>query len=178
MTPDALEFALSQYADGTLPSGERAAVDIVLAADPAARATVADYRRLDRLLADPPAVNWDRFAARLAAAVADPPAVAGRIGWWRPAAVAAAAVVAVTVGLARHGRPTAPARTAPESVAVVSGPAVEAAAGPAEATVSIGPSPALAARGGSGRYAEGVVGRPPTVVIAGSQAVPGDVRFR
>ena len=193
MTSDELEFSISQYADGTLPAGQRPAVDAALAADPAARRVLAEYRRLNQLLAAPPAgVDWDRLAAHLSAAVDDEraderlarPAVAGRIGpaWrspWRIGSVAAAAAMAVTVGLlAHHGRPAgtpvpAGRQVVEAAVAEVTGPGVESATVPPEAQVTIGPSPALAARAGSGRYAEDVISRTPRVVIAGAEAVSG-----
>ena len=184
MTTEELEYALSQYADGTLPVGERSAVEAAMATDPAAEAVLADYRRLGELLREPPAdLDWDRLARRLSAAVADDDrsAVVGRIGWGRRwAAVAAVAAVAVTVGLLarRPGTtssgPVAAVRNEPgPAVADVSGPALEAGGGPAVADVAVGPSPALAASGSSWRYGEGVVSRPPTVVIAA-----GDQRFR
>ena len=195
MTAEDLEFSLSQYADGTLPDGERSAVEAVLAVDPAARAAVAAHRILHERLAVPPGdVNWDRLATFLSASVAeadlDAAVVVGRIGpsrWtsaWRIGSIAAAAVVAVSVGLlARRSHPTAvavaPARPVSPAVAVVTGPAVEMGSGPVEAEVTIGPSPALAARGGSWRYAEGVVDRQPTAVIAAAQPMPGnDLRYR
>ena len=182
MISENLEFSISQYVDGTLSADERAAVEAELAVDPSARAALAEHRRLNDLLATPPAgLDWDRVASHLTAFVADGNdhvAVAGRIGWrspWRIGSIAAAAAgVAVTVGLLAHrGRPSPVVPVPSESVAVVTGPSVEAPAGPAEADVKIGPSPALAARGESWRYAEGVVGRPSTAVIAAAKKVPG-----
>ncbi len=183
MISDALEFSISQYADGTLPDGERLAVEAALSADPAARAVLADYRRLGDLLLAPPAdLDWDRLHRHLSSAVAegDRPAVAGRIGFgmWRLGAIAAAAVVAVAVGIMAHGGRPTPVAVVPTpapavQVAEVTGPTVEAAAGPVVSQVTVGPSPALAARGSSWRYAEGVVSRQPTVVIARAQALPG-----
>ena len=74
MTRDQLEFSISQYADGTLPAWERAALEAVLARDAAARALLAEYRALDAALKAapdaPPAVAWDRLAERIGGAVA------------------------------------------------------------------------------------------------------------
>jgi anti-sigma factor RsiW len=163
------DYALSQYADGTLPEGERVAVEAQLAAAPDARATVAGYRRLDALLREPPPdLDWDRLAERFSAGLGadDAPVVVGRIGFavrrwtWTLGSLAAAAVVAVTVARMAHrsGTPTPTARiTGPVShiagpeVAVVSGPAVEAGSGAALSQVSIGPSPALARASSAGR---------------------------
>ncbi len=185
MIAEDLEFSISQYVDGSLPADERAAVEAALAADPAARAALAEHRQLNALLATPPAgLNWGRVASHLSSFAADEHdhvAVAGRIGWRSPmriGSIAAVAVVAVTVGLLVHrGRPgtvvVTPVHAEAESVVVVSGPTEEPPAGPAEADVKIGPSPALAARGESWRYAEGVVGRPSTAVIAAADKLPG-----
>ena len=165
------DAAILAYADGTLPADRRGDVE----ADPAALAAVAEYRRLGELLAAPPVdLDWDRLAGHLSAAVAaeDRPAVVGRIGFGARAwgAIAAAAALAVGVGLLSHRSPVAvrPTPTAPPpSVAVVTGPTADVAADPAVADVRVGPSPALTARDAHWRYAEGVVTRRQTVVIAG-----------
>lgn len=74
---EAAEFAVAQYADGTLPADERDAVEAQLTADAGARITLAEYGQLDRMLkgaaaADPlPAVRWDALAAHLSAVVAE-----------------------------------------------------------------------------------------------------------
>ena len=179
MTNDTLELSISQYADGTLPAGERLAVEAALVANPAARAALAEYRRLGELLAAIPSVDldWDRLASHLSSAIdaeVDAPAVVGRIGfgaWGRWAgALAAVATVAVGVGLfARHRSPVdvavKPTPAAVQPVIVVTGPTVDVDRGVAVAEVRVGPSPALAARDASWRYGEGVVSRPPTAVI-------------
>ena len=182
MTADELEFSISRYADGDLSDGQRSAVEDRLATDPAARAVLADYRRLGDLLAAPPAgLDWDALAGRLSSAVAegDAPAVAGRIGFagwaWRAGSLAAAVAVAVTVGRTLHRAPTVAMPTPAAvpvgpAVAEVSGPSVEVGSGPVVAQVTVGPSPALAARTSSWRYGEGVVSRPATVVIASASS--------
>jgi anti-sigma factor RsiW len=43
MTSEALEFSISQYLDGNLPTDEEAALVERLATDPAARALFAEY---------------------------------------------------------------------------------------------------------------------------------------
>jgi anti-sigma factor RsiW len=187
MIAEDLEFSISQYADGTLSADERSAIDVILAVDPLARQALAEHRQIAALLAVPPAgIDWDRLADHLSSTVASDDAAAvvvGRIGpagWgspWRIGSIAAAAVVTLAVGLlAHHGRTSpavVPVPPADEAVAVVTGPAVETGAGPAEAQVSIGPSPALVARGESWRYAEGVVSRPSSAVIAAAEPIPG-----
>ena len=184
MVSDDLELSISQYADGTLPADERPAVARAVATDPAAAAALAEYRRLGELLAAPPAgIDWDRLAAHLSSAVGgdDHLSVAGRIGFasWplRWGAIAAAAVVAAGVGLLMHRSPAVPSpgpTRSTEAVAEVSGPSLDAAAAPGVAEVKVGPSPALAAHDASWRYGEGVVSRPPTVVIAAGDRPPPD----
>jgi len=68
-----LEFQISQYADGTLPAGDVAALEAVLASNAEARALLAEYQSLDGSLKRElplPAMNWDRLAAHLSGAVA------------------------------------------------------------------------------------------------------------
>ena len=74
MTPtrDQLEYAVSQYIDGTLPPLESAALEERFAVDAEARAVLEEYRALDRALKTSlpePAVAWDRLAAHLSDAV-------------------------------------------------------------------------------------------------------------
>jgi anti-sigma factor RsiW len=76
MTREELEFQIAQYADGTLPAEGRDALEAVLAADASARALLEQYRKLDAVLKaersrrSMPGVDWERLAARTAAAVA------------------------------------------------------------------------------------------------------------
>jgi anti-sigma factor RsiW len=73
MTPEQLEFAISQYLDGTLPAAERAALEQRLAEDAEARELLAEYRSLDRLMKDGrelPAVQWEQLTQTISAAVA------------------------------------------------------------------------------------------------------------
>ena len=46
MIREELEFRIAQYADGTLPASQRAALEAELAADGAARELLAQYRQL------------------------------------------------------------------------------------------------------------------------------------
>jgi len=50
MQKDQLEFAISQYLDGTLPAEEIAALEQVLASDVEAKGLLEQYRKLDELL--------------------------------------------------------------------------------------------------------------------------------
>src|SRR5947208_8726835 len=139
MDREALEFQISQYADGTLPAGDVAALEARLADDAEAREMLAEYRRLDahlaRHLPPMPNVNWDRLAAHLSTAVAAEadavPVVAGRIGpasastWTWRSRFAIAASVAIVLGTgallfkARQSSPglMPPSNAAPQSVA-------------------------------------------------------------
>lgn len=184
MTAETREYQLSQYADGSLPEGDRAAVEAWLAGDPAARAAVAGYRRLDAALAALPSVagvDWDALGGRISVALGNSrPAVAGRIGvavrraaWWGGMAVAA--TVGLAVG-ARMMQPTVPAPVpiaakpvlmAPPAVAVVSGPAAEGGSGPASVQVSIGPSPVVSAGASADGYAYGLARHPARVTFNG-----------
>jgi anti-sigma factor RsiW len=138
-----------------------------------ADAANADAANADAANAD--AANAD--AANADAANADAPAVAGRIGsatWRSRLAIAAGIIIAVSAGLlvydAQRPRvaPTPPGINAVNSSAVVIGPRAEPATGPVVQQITVGPSPALAAKGDSWRYAEGVVTRPSSATIAGA----------
>lgn len=73
MTPDELEFAISQYVDGTLPADETAALEALLATDAAARQLLAEYRSLDQVIvasaAPLPALDWAKVSAQISGAV-------------------------------------------------------------------------------------------------------------
>ena len=73
MIDDNLQFALSQYADGTLAETQRGAVEQLLVHDAEARQTVAEYRRLSMLLAASvrplPSVDWLRLTQQISAAI-------------------------------------------------------------------------------------------------------------
>lgn len=182
MTRDELEFQISQYLDGTLSSDEMAALQERLASDADARRLLAEYRRLNEHLARAlplPAVNWGRLAEHLSSVVADAdaPVVAGRIGpagwsWRSRLAIAASILIAASAGLLvynAHRLRVMPASSAihpANSSVVVIGPQVEPATGPVVQQITVGPSPELAAKGNSWRYAEGVVTRPSSATIS------------
>ena len=72
MTDEQLQFAISQYLDGTLPEPERSALEERLKADPQARLTLAEFRRLNDIInvALPvPDMDWDVFSKKISAAV-------------------------------------------------------------------------------------------------------------
>src|SRR4051812_24133552 len=116
LSPDQLEFALSQYHDGTLPPLERDALDEVLASDASARELLAQYQRLDALVKTAPAlpvVDWNALQSRISRSLADQdaPVQSYKIGTWvkRFSAVAVAAVIVLLVlPLMRNGERSRP----------------------------------------------------------------------
>jgi anti-sigma factor RsiW len=164
MIDEQLEFQIAQYADGTLPPAERAALEQLLARDAHARVLLNEYRRLDATLKSElpvPAMNWNRLAAHLSDAVAeeDRATTTLTIGWsirsWGKVAAAAAILLVVGTIALLALRPQAPVTnvsvnthpspdnpTPPTAVAIVeiAGPAVQAASQPAVAQIDIGPS--------------------------------------
>jgi anti-sigma factor RsiW len=176
MTRDQLEFAISQYIDGTLPPLETTALEERLATDAEARALLAEYRQLDDALetslAGVPAVAWDRFAQHLSDAVAqeEPPLRHySLVAWRRAAAVALAACVALVCGIAflsyRVGSSDATAQglSGAQPVVLVIGPQVEQAPQTQTvAQVAVGPAPTMT---DSWRYAETIISRPAVVMI-------------
>jgi hypothetical protein len=71
MSPEQLEFILTQYLDGTLAAGQVDAIERALEADPRARELHDEHERLTALLrAEPlPEMNWDELARDLSAVV-------------------------------------------------------------------------------------------------------------
>jgi anti-sigma factor RsiW len=71
MSPEQLEFNLSQYLDGTLPPEHLAALEAALATDPRARSLRDEHERLTSLLrARPlPEMDWDELARDFSAVV-------------------------------------------------------------------------------------------------------------
>jgi anti-sigma factor RsiW len=73
MTNDQLEFAISQYLDGTLPPEERTALERLLSTDPEAQRLLEQYRSLDLLAKGAlrlPSLNWNKLSASISNAVA------------------------------------------------------------------------------------------------------------
>ncbi|MEO6434377.1 MAG: hypothetical protein ABIP55_01270 [Tepidisphaeraceae bacterium] len=183
MISEDLEFQISQYADGTLPGEEAAALESTLASDAEARALVEAYRKVDVLLKRElplPQMNWDRLAGHISAAVAQEEVAANdanrsyRIAWpvWSRLAIAAMVLLAVGLAAFMHLRPRADqiarlpnAPTVPPII-LVTGPEPQRGGGAVIEIVSIAPS---AVAQSSYRPADGVVYRPPRVVIASGQ---------
>ena len=169
--PDQLEYAISQYIDGTLPPLESAALEERFAVDAEARAVLEEYRALDRALKTSlpePTVAWDRLAAHLSDAVGREAAPVRHYSMRtirRVAAVALAACVAIVTGVfVVFNRSDVTPGNRGEVVTVVVGPQAERAPEQtaAVAQVSIGPAPTMS---DSWRYAESVVSRPAVVMI-------------
>jgi anti-sigma factor RsiW len=177
MSPEQLEFAISQYIDDVLPPLERAALERRLAEDANARETLEEYRRLQQLLRSPaplPEVRWDRLAAHLSEVVARQPLpvrhYALRSRLVSGLAIAASLLLAVGITAIVFLTQDQPMLD-PPSVAVVEVGQQQAPAGPVVQEVAIGPS-----QGVSEAYfhdQDGVLSRPSRVIIASArEAVP------
>jgi anti-sigma factor RsiW len=179
MTPDQLEYAISQYLDGTLAPLESAALEERLAGDADARELFGEYQRLDGVVKNAlpePEVDWSAFSAQLNNRMSDAEAPVkhyrfsfGRIGW----AAAVAASLLIIVGIAAlmlRNRPggVTPAHPTGGGELIVQGPSVEPSTGPAVAEVTIGaPQNTDAADAGWQSY-EALISRPSRVVIGGA----------
>jgi len=177
-----IEFAISQYLDGSLAEAERSALEARLRTDAEAKALFTEYQAVTAALrAIPiPPVRWELLAESISGAVrrAEEPAQSFKLrlrGPWLAVPLGLAASVVVAAGVAFHvyfsgtGGTTSPVRpvpAVPQAVAVVTGPRVEDAAGPAQAEVSIGPSPAVADAEHLSKYADDVITRPSRVLVA------------
>lgn len=185
LTGDELEFALSQYHDGTLNAIERAAIDEVLATDAGARATLAEIAKLDALVKRAPAgpeIAWDKFRASVSNALDEaeaPAALTFKIGTWTRVVggvVALAAAIGVVVSVTMRSQSAKPPSGGEgQRVAQVTiGPGASestatAAASSAVLDVAVGPSPQMALSGGGIRdweYESAFLERPGRVVIA------------
>lgn len=71
MSPEQLEFILTQYLDGTLPAGEVVALEEALERDPKARALREEHEKLTALLRSQqlPEMDWEELSRDLAAVV-------------------------------------------------------------------------------------------------------------
>jgi hypothetical protein len=188
LSRDELEFAISQYIDGTLSVLERDALEERLATDPEARELLAEYRKLNTVVkasAMPmPAIAWDRLAEQIGQATAaeEAPVRHYRIGamsWTGRLAIAASLLLVISLGVFFVKRDSG--GIAPQSEGFVqitvsgSGQSgqpqlgvVPIAPAPTDATglaaqIQIGPSPTYAAQ--DWRFGEDVVARPTVVLI-------------
>jgi anti-sigma factor RsiW len=174
LSRDELEYAISQYLDGTLPLLERAALEERLAKDAEAREILAEYRALDAAVKSAmplPNVAWDRLSAQICASLDGVEAPVrhfslGRLPWSGRLAIAAMLLFVVTLAIyfASPQGPSVPTASNGGSAgsAVVVGPTIQRPQGPAVAEISIGPSPTLA---GDWRINQEVITRPSVVLI-------------
>jgi anti-sigma factor RsiW len=183
MINEQLEFQISQYADGTLPAEDAAALEQVLAGDEQASALLDEYRSIAAALKPElalPALNWDRLAEHLSDQVARAdealaPAPIPLYARLRPILSMAASLM-IGFGLAAwiyRERPSQPHPVHPEmatntSVASrgieVTGPSIELTSAPRVAQITVDASP-LAKQITA---ADAIVFRPPRIVIASS----------
>lgn len=190
MNADELEFAISQYLDGTLPESARRTLELCLGDDAGARAMLDEYRRLDGVLKAMPAplVRWDALAASISAAIEadeERQAQAYRMPAWvrsfaAPLSLAASLMIATGLGVqvyrSRHSASASPAArvaianragsTAAESSIIVIGPRAEKSSTPAEVEVAIGPSDAVKDEPILVQYSNDLVSRPSHVSVA------------
>lgn len=107
MNDENLQYAISQYVDGTLPPAEVAALEKRLREDPEARRLLDEYRRIGDLVQvalPEPEMDWDRLSSQISAAIdrdgitiAEPEAPATyRLGFWKPLALAAGLLLCAT----------------------------------------------------------------------------------
>ena len=179
---DELEFAISQYIDGTLKPLEQAALEEALATDESARTLLAEYRRLDEKLKatrSEPSIDHASFAAQIVDSLKEADAPVRHFKTtFTMRLVAAAAVVLIAVGLVgqvmqrfgnRHpGGGVESQPLAQNTSALVQGPSVADATNRAEVDVSVGAPPGFASAGFS---EQAVISRPPQLVIE-SSALP------
>ncbi|MBM4042299.1 MAG: hypothetical protein FJ290_27715 [Planctomycetes bacterium] len=138
MTKDEVRTQLSAYLDGELGEAERRAVEAALAADAALRAELDQLRRTAELVRSLPRASAPAgFAARVLAAIA--PARQVSRPWlrtWRPAAIAAAACLLLSLALLLLPRPDGERHVARDIT-----PAREEAKGVAKADKAAAPAP-------------------------------------
>lgn len=106
MIDEKLQFAISQYVDGSLAPAEAAQLEVRFASDAESRRLLEEYRLLDQMVkaAMPePEMDWDAMARKISFAIdegetqAPLSLVAGAPAtWWRPLAIAASVLVCVS----------------------------------------------------------------------------------
>jgi negative regulator of sigma E activity len=187
---DQLEYAISQYLDGTLNEFDRRVLEERLATDAEARLLASEYAQVDSVLKNTPVtpeVDFDALASRISASIADEDShVAQPIRmpgvWVRYASIAAGIVLAVGVGL--HMIPSGDPGT-PDGVASNNGTievTVEFAQKPSSPpviNVAVGPTDQLKQAGyASGLVDDAIITRVPRLVIsAADQPSPVDERL-
>ena len=107
MVDEKLQFAISQYVDGSLAPAEAALMEVRFASDAESRRLLEEYQRLDVLVkgAIPvPEMDWEALARRISAAVDESEAearpsmpISAWATWWRPVALAAGVLICATL---------------------------------------------------------------------------------
>jgi negative regulator of sigma E activity len=184
-SPDELEFAISQYIDGTLKPLEQAALEEVLATDDSARAMLAEYRKLDASLKrelPTPQIDHNLLGARISGALkgVDAPVHTYRLFASMPMKlVAMAAAILIVVGLVIPMMNRSHSGQTHNTIAVIpnntnqAAPIVELAgidhsSNSASVDIAVGAPPGFASAGFS---EQAVISRPPQLVIE-SSALP------
>jgi anti-sigma factor RsiW len=186
MNRQMLEFHISQYVDGTLSPGEVAALESTLANDPAARAILEDFRKVDATLKTTeiplPPINWNRLAEHISAAVAEEDRATTSIpirGWWvRRVSVAAAVLIAAGLVIfwpKRAGQQQVVLTPPTITVVQINGPETSVNAPVVEVNM---PAPAGNIQPANYRIAEDIIYHPPRVVIASGEADGQDTASR
>lgn len=185
---ETLEYAISQYLDGTLNAFDRQVLEDRLASDAEARLLASEYAHLDRLLKSSrtlPEIDFDQFAGKISAEIAQEdayaPAPLRMPGVFvRYTAIAAGIVLAIGVGL--HFIPGTSTTDTPS----IAGGSIDVRVNIAEVPTStpsinivIGPTEQLKSAG----YARGIgddqiITRIPRLVITAiEQPQPSDLRL-
>jgi anti-sigma factor RsiW len=171
------EFALTQYLDGSLSPFEKPAVESQVAADPAARRILEDYRSLNTALRQfqpLPSINWDRLTSSISAAVneqAEQERYSIRNWLQMPRRMAIAACLLTVTGLAIYFSDRGLLQhqgSGPVAVHEVLVVGNESPAGLAVAELSLTDEPESIAKSGIDEYSSGVVTLPARVQIAAS----------
>jgi anti-sigma factor RsiW len=181
MSEDELEFALSEYHDGTLPAARRAEIEEILRTDPAARRMLEQFARVDAMVRDGagklPEIRWNRLAEYLCGAIEEPEEKTSYPIWlYRAVGLAAAAAILVALGLfADFGtnRTANPANPANE-VAEVTAPEAPAAAAAEVVDVSIDQPPADSGVAASYAVSDSVLVHRPVISLAGFTPTGGN----
>lgn len=171
---DQLEFAITQYLDGTLSEFDKRVLEERLAGDAEARLLLEEYRHLDAMLRgsrELPSLDYEAMARSISQSieeeeshVAEP--IRMPIVWVRRFAIAAGVMLAVAVGwrfIPHNGSDTAPQ----PGEMIVKGPTIDAAPDAPAISIAVGPSKAMADRGLTmGLVDEAIVAPAPRVVIS------------
>lgn len=184
---DQLEFALTQYLDGTLSEFDKRVLEERLAGDAEARLLLEEYRHLDAMLRgsrELPALDYDALAKSISVAVEEEEShvaapVRMQTAWVRRFAIAAGVMLAAVVGWHLVPQGAAPVGAPEPGELIVKGPSIEAAPDAPPMTIAVGPSKVLAERGLTmGLVDEAIAAPSPRVVIsAADQPVFSDERL-